>query len=70
LLTTIGGIIGMTLGISASVIADRLTPLPASISWWSPVLAFSVSVAVGVFFGVFPARRAGKLEPVQALRAE
>jgi putative ABC transport system permease protein len=70
LLTTIGGIIGMTLGISASVIADRLTPLPASISWWSPVLAFSVSVAVGVFFGVFPARRAGKLEPVQALRTE
>jgi putative ABC transport system permease protein len=70
LLTTIGGIIGMTLGLSASVIADRLTPLPASISWWSPVLAFSVSVAVGVFFGVFPARRAGKLEPVQALRAE
>jgi putative ABC transport system permease protein len=70
LLTTVGGVIGIALGVSASVLADRLTPLPASIAWWSPVLAFSVSVAVGVFFGVFPARRAGKLEPVQALRTE
>jgi putative ABC transport system permease protein len=70
LLTTVGGVIGMLLGIGASLLADRLTPLPASIAWWSPVLAFSVSVAVGVFFGVFPARRAGRLEPVQALRTE
>jgi putative ABC transport system permease protein len=70
LLTTVGGVIGMLIGVGVSLLADSLTPLPASIAWWSPVLAFSVSVAVGVFFGVFPARRAGRLEPVQALRTE
>ena len=70
LLTTVGGVIGMALGIGVSLLANAVSPLPALIAWWSPVLAFSVSVAVGVFFGVMPARRAGKLEPVDALRTE
>ena len=70
LLTTVGGVIGMVLGIGVLLLVDVLPPLAASIAWWSPVLAFTVSVAVGVFFGVFPARRAGQLEPVQALRTE
>ena len=70
LLTTVGGVMGMALGIGVSLLANAVSPLPALIAWWSPVLAFSVSVAVGVFFGVMPARRAGKLEPVDALRTE
>lgn len=70
LLTTTGGVIGMVLGAAASVVADRLTPLPAVIAWWSLALAFGVSVAVGVFFGVFPARRAARLDPVVALRTD
>jgi len=70
LLTTVGGLIGIGLGVGGSLLVDRLTPLPALISWWSPLLAFGVSVAVGVFFGVAPARRAGKLDPVVALRTE
>jgi putative ABC transport system permease protein len=70
LLTTVGGLIGIGLGIGGSLLIDGLSPLPALISWWSPLLAFGVSVAVGVFFGVAPARRAGKLDPVVALRTE
>jgi putative ABC transport system permease protein len=70
LLTTVGGLIGIAIGIAGSLAVNRLSPLPASIEWWSPVVAFVVSAAVGIFFGVFPARRAGRLDPVVALRTE
>ena len=71
LLTTIGGIAGILLGVGSSLAAAALIEqLPAVVSWWSPVLAFAVSAAVGLFFGVVPARRAGRLDPVVALRTE
>ena len=70
LLTTIGGVIGMALGITAALLVDRLSPVPAAVTWWSLALAFGVSALVGIIFGVVPAQRAGRLDPVVALRTE
>ncbi|WP_214409957.1 ABC transporter permease [Sphaerisporangium fuscum] len=70
LLTTIGGVIGILIGVGGSLLIQALSPVPAAITWWSVVLAFGVSAGVGVFFGVAPARRAARLDPVIALRAE
>ena len=70
LLCVVGGLIGIGLGVGGSLLVAAVSPLPAVIAWWSPVLAFDVSAAVGIFFGVAPARRAGRLDPVVALRSE
>ena len=71
LLTTIGGVIGIAVGVGGSLgLSAAIDQLPAVITWWSPALAFGVSAGVGIFFGVVPARRAGRLDPVAALRTE
>ena len=70
LLTTVGGVVGIGLGIGVALIVAAVTPVPAIITTWSVALAFGVSAAVGIIFGVVPAQRAGRLDPVIALRAE
>jgi putative ABC transport system permease protein len=69
-LTVSGGIVGILLGVVAALLVGRFSPVPAAITGWSVALAFGVSVAVGVFFGVYPARRAARMQPIAALRYE
>jgi putative ABC transport system permease protein len=67
----VGGIIGILLGGGlALLIPVFVTVLPTSVSAWSILMAFSFSMAVGVFFGVYPARKAALQDPIQALRYE
>lgn len=67
-LTGLGGAVGLGLGLALALVVDRFAPVPAVVTGWSVALALGVSVGVGVFFGVWPARRAGQLDPVVALR--
>ena len=70
LLTTIGGLIGVVLGFIFGKVVSLLTPLSASIPLWSVIVGLGFSSAVGLFFGIYPARKASKLNPVEALRYE
>jgi putative ABC transport system permease protein len=69
-LTCCGGLLGVGLGIGLAYAVSDGFGLPAIIRVWSPVLAFGVSVAVGLASGIYPARRAARLDPIEALRHE
>ncbi len=69
-LTTLGGIAGAVVGIGVSVAIAKLTTVPATVSFPSLLLAIGVSAAVGLAFGLYPARRAARLQPIVALRTE
>lgn len=69
-LTTTGGMIGILIGFCIALLVKATTPLPASVSLWSVLVGFSVSVSVGLFFGIFPAQKAAKLDPIVSLRYE
>ena len=70
LLTTLGGMAGAVVGILVSVAIASLTTVQATVTPMSLVLAVGVSAAVGLVFGLYPARRAARLQPIVALRSE
>jgi putative ABC transport system permease protein len=69
ILSATGGIIGTLVGVGGIVLVSTFTPLAAGVSPTAIVLAVSVSGGIGLFFGVFPAKRAAKLDPIVALRS-
>ena len=69
-LSSSGGVIGILLGVAASKIVSAMTGWPSLISVSSIVVSFLVSSAVGIFFGFYPARKAARLDPIEALRFE
>lgn len=70
ILCLIGGIIGMTLGVSLGFLAGKAINVPLGVSPSVILLAFGFSSAVGIFFGLYPANKAAKLDPIEALRYE
>jgi putative ABC transport system permease protein len=69
-LSTLGGIQGVLAGWGLAFAVSSLTPLPARITLWSVAVALALGGGAGVVFGVFPASRAARLDPITALRAE
>ncbi len=69
-LTGVGGILGVLAGFAIALIVKAATPLPAAVSPWSVVLGLSVSAAIGLFFGIFPAQKAAHMDPIVSLRYE
>jgi len=69
-LTGFGGLVGVGLGIGVSFLVDAVSPLPSEVSMTWILIAMSVSVSVGLFFGIYPASKAASLDPIEALRWE
>ena len=65
-----GGLIGILVGVGIALLAGGLTPLPAAVSWPAVGLGIGMSALIGIFFGSYPAWRAARLDPIEALRYE
>jgi putative ABC transport system permease protein len=68
LLSIMGGLVGIAIGAGGAAALSSV--VPTQVTWWSVALAFFFAAAVGVFFGVYPAWKASKLDPIVALRYE
>ena len=69
-LALLGGVIGVAWGWGLATLVSTFSPLPARVTGWSIGVAMTLGAGVGILFGVYPARRAARLDPVSALRAE
>jgi putative ABC transport system permease protein len=66
----IGGAVGVFFGVLAAKLVSWVSPLPSAVQLWSVIGGLLVALSVGLFFGTYPASKAAKLDPVEALRSE
>ncbi len=69
-LSIIGGLIGIAFGSAIAKIIAAFTPLPSSVETWSIVTGVLISSVIGIFFGIYPAMKAARMDPIDALRYE
>ena len=69
-LSTVGGVVGIVVGFFAAALIAWVSPLPYAVKIWSIFIGLAETLAVGVFFGIYPAMQAAKLDPIEALRYE
>jgi putative ABC transport system permease protein len=70
LVSSVGGVIGIVLGVAVSLVIMKFLNIPLIIATWAAVLALIVAVGVGIASGLYPSMRAASLDPVEALRYE
>ncbi len=70
ILCLLGGVIGMALGAGGAYLIAKLANWPPLVSWWTALLAFAFSAAIGMIFGILPANKASRLNPIEALRRD
>ena len=70
LLSVTGGLIGVLLGVGASYAVNIIAHWPIAIQPWTIIMSFAVCTFTGVFFGWYPAKKAAKLDPIEAIRYE
>jgi putative ABC transport system permease protein len=70
MLSGIGGILGVLLGVAIPFVVTHFAGMKTIVTLWSPLLAFGISALVGIVFGIYPALRAARMDPVEALRHE
>ena len=69
-LTSVGGILGVIMGSAIGLVVNLVSGFPVSLPWWSFALGLGFSAGIGIFFGMLPAWRASRLDPIEALRYE
>ncbi|HEY8713863.1 MAG TPA: FtsX-like permease family protein, partial [Candidatus Acidoferrum sp.] len=69
-LAAVGGIMGLTLAYGIVALVRAVTPIPVKTPMSAVIISLAVSTGVGLFFGIYPAMRAAKLDPIEALRAD
>ncbi|MGE0758614.1 MAG: ABC transporter permease [Pirellulaceae bacterium] len=68
MLSSVGGVLGVIVGVTIPLVVSHFADIETIVSLWSIVLAFGISVGIGLIFGIYPARRAAMMDPIEALR--